>query len=114
MNRSINYKQIMKMKLHVVCFSFVIILYLMYISNSNDSSPKVAKLIHQQSIETPQTQKDLDINSTHINGILIEPINVDYTRNIYFTIKTTHKYYTMRLLPLLLTWLQLVDKNKVS
>ena len=53
------------------------------------------------------------INATHINGTLMEPVNVNYSRNIYFTIKTTHKHYTDRLFPLMLTWLQAVDKNKV-
>ena len=56
---------------------------------------------------------DLEINSTHVNGILMEPINAKLLGNVYFTIKTTHKYYTSRLLPLMLTWLQAVDKNKV-
>lgn len=54
------------------------------------------------------------INATHIDGILMEPVNAEYTRNIYFTVKTTYKYYTKRLFPLMLTWLQVVDKNKVS
>ena len=58
--------------------------------------------------------ENLYMNSTHINGILMEPVNANYTRNIYFTIKTTHKYYKRRLFSLLLTWLQVVDKNKVS
>lgn len=53
------------------------------------------------------------INATHVNGIPMEYINVNYTRNIYFTMKTTHKYYEQRLFPLMSTWLQLVDKNKV-
>ena len=55
-----------------------------------------------------------EMNATHINGVLMEPVNAKYTRNIYFTVKTTHKYYTERLFPLMLTWLQVVDKNKVS
>ena len=57
---------------------------------------------------------DLGINATHVNGILMEPVNAIYTRNIYFTVKTTHKYYTKRLFPQMVTWLQVVDKNKVS
>ena len=56
---------------------------------------------------------DIGMNATHICGILMEPVNVNYTRNIYFTVKTTHKYYTNRLFLLMLTWLQTVDKNKV-
>ena len=63
--------------------------------------------------QTKENKTDIGINTTHINGILMEPVNVNYTKNIYFTVKTTHKYYTDRLLPLMLTWLQTVDKNKV-
>ena len=54
------------------------------------------------------------MNTTHINGILMEPVNTNYTKNIYFTVKITHKYYIKRLFPIMLTWLQVVDKNKVS
>ena len=56
---------------------------------------------------------DRGINATHINGILIEPVHASYTRNIYFTVKTTYRNYVGRLFPLMLTWLQVVDKNKV-
>ena len=54
------------------------------------------------------------MNATHINGILMETVNVNYTRNIYFTVKTTYRFYTQRLFWIMLTWLQTVDKNKVS
>ena len=54
------------------------------------------------------------MNVTHVEGVLMEPVNVQYNRNIYFTVKTTHKYYSMRLFLLLLTWLQVVDKNKLN
>lgn len=54
------------------------------------------------------------INSTHIDRFLMEPVDVTYTKNIYFTLKTSSKYFHKRLLPLALTWLQVVDKNKVS
>ena len=65
-------------------------------------------------VEKPVNATDIGINSTHICGILMEPVNVNYSRNIYFTVKTTHKYYTNRLFLLLLTWLQTVDKDKVN
>ena len=55
-----------------------------------------------------------DINASHIYGLPMETVNADYTRNIYFTVRTTNKYYTKRLLPVTLTWLQVVDRNKVS
>ena len=64
--------------------------------------------------EVNQNQTDPRMNATHINGISMESININYTRNIYFTVKTTHRFYTERLFPLMLTWLQLMDKNKVS
>ena len=64
-------------------------------------------------VENLTNATDIGMNATHICRILMEPVNVNYTRNIYFTVKTTHKYYTNRLLLLMLTWLQTVDKNKV-
>lgn len=74
--------------------------------------PLMEAVSHEKEQQTNTT--DLGMNSTHINGILMEPVNPhDLLRNVYFTIKTTHKYYTSRLLPLMLTWLQGVDKNKV-
>ena len=65
-------------------------------------------------VENLTNARDTGINATHICGILMEPVNINYTRNIYFTVKTTYKYYTNRLLLLMLTWLQTVDKDKVS
>ena len=60
------------------------------------------------------TTEDPGMNTTHINGVLMEPVNANYTRNIYFSVKTTNKYYRERVLPLILTWFQVIDKNKVS
>ena len=71
----------------------------------------------KRSYTVTQEQKSLpppEMNATHIAGILMEPVNAQYSRNIYFTVKTTHKYHTERLFPLMLTWLQAVDRNKVS
>ena len=75
----------------------------------NNTKVQQVKLSNQ----AKENVTNIGINATHINGILMEPVNVNYSRNIYFTVKTTHKYYTNRLLPLMLTWLQTVDKNKV-
>ena len=73
------------------------------------------KLFNQPvNMKKPQTKKqDYGINFTDINRMLIEPIHVSYNRNIYFTVKTTNKNYIKRLLPQMLTWYQVVDKNKV-
>ena len=64
-------------------------------------------------MEKTKKQDHHIINATHINGILIEPIHASYNRNIYFTVKTTNNNYVTRLLPQMLTWYQVVDKNKV-
>ena len=78
------------------------------------SSQKDSNQQKQQKVPDKPDLKVPGMNTTHINGILMEPVHVNYTRNIYFTIKTTHRYYTNRLFPIMLTWLQSVDKNKVS
>lgn len=54
------------------------------------------------------------MNQTHIWGLPMEPVYDSYPENIYFSVKTTHRYYSTRLLDLLLTWCQAVDKSKVS
>ena len=78
------------------------------ISSQKDSNQQKA------TDQVNQNQTVPGMNATHINGTLMEPVNAKYTRNIYFTVKTTYKFYTKRIFPIMLTWLQLVDKNKVS
>ena len=80
---------------------------------NNLSTQKEGKWQRKDMTSKQRNVRDIGINATHINGILMEPVNVNYSRNIYFTVKTTHKYYTNRLLPLMLMWLQAVDKNRV-
>ena len=77
-------------------------------SHQKDNEGKKAELLVHR-----KEDQDIGMNITHIHGLLMEPVNVNYANNIYFTIKITHKHYTDRLLPLMLTWLQAVDKNKV-
>ena len=79
-------------------------------------NPKQVKLsIQPISMKKPERKKQgfHGINATHINGILIEPIHASYNRNIYFTVKTTCRSYVGRLFLQMLTWFQVVDKNKV-
>ena len=73
---------------------------------------KRQQVVHTKA-ENLTNSTDIGINTTHIYGVLMEPVKVNYSANIFFTVKTTHKYYTNRLLLLMLTWLQTVDKNKV-
>jgi len=53
------------------------------------------------------------MNSTHIDGKPMEKVIVNYTDNMFFTVKTSVKNYRKRLSLLMLTWFQVVDKNKV-
>ena len=81
-------------------------------SHQKDNEQKQAELsTHRKGNQ--MNIASIGINITHIHGLLMEPVNINYSKNIYFTIKTTHRHYTDRLLPLMLTWLQAVDKNKV-
>ena len=112
----------------VVVFAFMLYLYLPYngrvvknlqharMSDDNDSSlnNKSLKLATLCMQVKNGTVLDLGINETaQFKAILMEPIILNYPRNIYITVKTTHKNYANRLPPLMLTWLQTVDKNKV-
>ena len=70
----------------------------------NDSEPKFKELAN----------KNLDMNSTHVRNKPLEFLNVDYKRNVYFTIKTTANNYQSKLSTLMLTWFQTVHKDDVS
>ena len=110
-----------------VVFAFVLYLYLPYnghvvknpqnakISNDsclNDKSLKLATLRNNHMQENQIL--DLRMNgAAQCKGILMEHVNLNYTRNIYITVKTTNHNYIDRLPLLMMTWLQTVDKNKV-
>ena len=44
----------------------------------------------------------------------LEAVDIEYKRNIYFTVKTTASNYQDRLSTLILTWFQTVHKDDVS
>ena len=54
------------------------------------------------------------MNHTHIWGIPMEPVDIKHENRIFFSVKTTDAYFTTRLLLLMLTWFQVVSKDKVS
>ena len=56
----------------------------------------------------------IQMNSTHINGKLLEPIDTEWDKNIYFSVKTTAKYFKERLAALMPTWFQVINKKMVS
>jgi len=56
----------------------------------------------------------IQMNSTHVNGKLLEPVDIMWDRNIYFSVKTTAKYFKERLSALIPTWFQVVNKKMVS
>ena len=98
------------MRLALVCSILLVVYVYLY---SGDVNKIVGQKDSNQQKQDTNQQKVTNMNATHINGFLMEPVHANYTRNIYFTIKTTHRYYTYRLFPIMLTWLQSVDKNKV-
>jgi len=56
----------------------------------------------------------INMNSTHVNGKRLERVDVNWDKNIYFSVKTTSKYYRERLSVSITTWFQLVNKKMVS
>jgi len=50
----------------------------------------------------------------YVMGKPLEKINLDYKKNIFFSVKTSVKNYRTRLSLLLLTWFQTVDKDQVK
>ena len=57
---------------------------------------------------------DLKFDANHINGKLLEPVDVQWDNNIYFSVKTTTKNFKTRLSYLIATWFQVVNKKMVS
>ena len=60
---------------------------------------------------SPSTIDPVQLQS--IMGKPLEKVDVDYKRNIHFSVKTSVKNYRTRLSLLLLTWFQAVDKDQV-
>jgi len=80
---------------------------------ASDSPPtRLAKLI--QSSTKSLLHPFIQLNSTHINGKLLELVDVKWNKNIYFSVKTTGKYFSDRLSALIPTWFQVVNKKTVS
>ncbi|XP_065891470.1 beta-1,3-N-acetylglucosaminyltransferase manic fringe-like isoform X2 [Dysidea avara] len=65
--------------------------------------------VHRKESPVPK-----EMNHTHIRGIPMEPVDAKYQNNIFFSVKTTDAYFTTRLLLLMLTWFQVVSKDKLS
>ena len=75
--------------------------------------PRIAKLNGRASKTQPNAHPAFILNSTHFGDKVMEPVDANYVENIYFSVKTTNKYHSIRLPLLMLTWLQAV-KDKVS
>ena len=82
-------------------------------STSPSTNPTTSTTQSRPSINPP-SQHLSDLNETHIWGVPMEAVHANYTRNIYFSVKSTYRYYSKRLLDLMLTWFQVVDKHKVT
>jgi len=69
-------------------------------------------------LETPSKASSKDLTQglssvDYVVGKPLENINLDYKKNIFFSVKTTAKNYRTRLSLLLLTWFQAVNKDQV-
>ncbi|XP_065900892.1 beta-1,3-N-acetylglucosaminyltransferase manic fringe-like [Dysidea avara] len=53
-------------------------------------------------------------DSNHINGKLLEPVDIQWDKNIYFSVKTTTKNFKTRLSYLIATWFQVVNKKMLT
>ena len=82
-------------------------------TNNSESPTNQVKLTKPQ-IKPSVLSSVIQINSTHVNGKLLENVDVRWDKNIYFSIKTTTKYFKDRLPALIPTWFQVVNKNMVS
>ena len=51
---------------------------------------------------------------TYVKNRPLEAVDIDYQRNIFFTVKTTANNYQERLSTLILTWFQTVHRDDVS
>jgi len=49
-----------------------------------------------------------------IDGKPLEKVNASYNHNIYFSVRTSGRNYKSRLFLLMLTWFQVIDKDKVK
>ena len=67
-------------------------------------------------IPSKASSKDLTQGLSSVDYVVdkpLEKINLDYKKNIFFSVKTTAKNYRTRLSLLLLTWFQAVNKDQV-
>ncbi|XP_065900824.1 beta-1,3-N-acetylglucosaminyltransferase manic fringe-like isoform X1 [Dysidea avara] len=82
-------------------------------TNNSESPTNQVKLTKPQ-IKPSVLSSVIQINSTHVNGKLLENVDVRWDKNIYFSIKTTTKYFKDRLPALIPTWFQVVNKNMLT
>ena len=95
----------------VIVYGFMLYLYL-------QCDVVQVKIVPFNNVKQIVEENDINTTIPHLgmnefNGALMERVNLNYSGNIFITVKTTRKLYVDRLLPLLLTWLQTVDKNSV-
>lgn len=54
------------------------------------------------------------VTRSYVKNRPLEAVDVEYKRNIFFTVKTTARNYQERLSTLILTWFQTVHRDDVS
>jgi len=79
--------------------------------------PKVEPKIQPESSpkEVPKTQPKIitEFPEKFVFGKPLEKVDLEYKRNIHFSVKTSSRNYRARLSLQLLTWFQAVDKDQV-
>ena len=72
------------------------------------------KLVESTSTKSSKNLSNpLEIAPIKINGKPLEKVNVKYTHNIYFSVKSSWRNYKGRVFTSMLTWFQVLDKDEV-
>jgi len=105
----------------VICTCSGFYYYYYYGWEQTDTRPRTSIVLTEQiGIETQKInvapELTLRSDSTLVNGNLklMEPVNAQWDRNVFFAVKTTTKFLNSRLRHLMITWFQAVDKDMVS
>ncbi|XP_065889885.1 beta-1,3-N-acetylglucosaminyltransferase lunatic fringe-like [Dysidea avara] len=73
------------------------------------------KLVESTSTKSSKNLSNpLEIAPIKINGKPLEKVNVKYTHNIYFSVKSSWRNYKGRVFTSMLTWFQVLDKDELA
>jgi len=76
----------------------------------NSSDSPVLRQTFTNAVPTNKSEIISEVSIPHTDGT---PIKTNYTNNIYFSVKTSANNYKDRVMTLMSTWFQTVDRSKV-